>query len=239
MIPAGLGVILKMRLSDHNGDGTPKQIKIDQLQSDTLKGIHITIDPDINAANERVRIEIILCDLKELPFMHMTLICDKEDYSEVYSFESRIPATDRLIRTETRGDFDSQGFPHDVSVFEYDRKGKKSHHRLYQIESVSLNVQIPPERFEFGPAKDYHVVDYEMTPADQQATMQAAETARLKEWLQDEDWTRRVRALAGLKKHLRENPAELNDIATSMQNDDHPQVRKTADWILQSLESTE
>jgi len=237
MMPVGVTGVLRKKLSDSSGEGSlePNEIKINQLGLGTLKCIGITIYPDNETLHEAVRIEMILYSTKDVPFMHMSLICDKDDYSRVYSFERHIPVGGALIRREIRDNFDSQGFPHKVSIFEYDTTGKYTRHKLYEVESVSLNTQISSEVFELSSAKDYRVLTYEKTPDKQQAE----EIARLKEWLKDEDWTRRVRGLVGLKEHLIQNPVELRDIALSMLIDKNPQVRQTATWILQSLESNE
>jgi hypothetical protein len=234
MMPVGVAGFLRKKLSDSTGEGSlePNEIKINRLRLGTLKGIGITIEPDNATLHEAVRIEMILYSAKDVPVIQVALICDRDDYSRVYSSESRIPASGALIRKETRDNFDFQGFPHKVSVFEYDATGKNTRQELYEVESVFLNTQIPSEDFELSSAKDYRVIAYEKAPEEKQAE----EIARFKGWLEDEDWTRRVRALAGLKEHLRENPLELRDIATSMLKDKNPQVRKTANWILKSLE---
>jgi len=237
MMPAGIAGVLRKKLSYSNGEVSfePNEIKMNQLRLGTLKGIGITIEPDNTTLHEAVRIEMILYNAKDLPVIQMAMICDIGDYSKIYSFESRIPTSGALIRKETRDNFDSQGFPNKVSVFKYDDTGKNTHQELYEVERVSLNTQIPSEDFEPSSTKDYRVIASEKTPEEKQAE----EIARLKGWLKDEDWTRRARGLVGLKEYMRQKPVELRDIAASMLNDENPQVRKTAAWILRSLESSE
>lgn len=236
MIPSGVAGILRMKLSGGNSSGVlePDESTMEQLRLGVFNGLGITIDKAANASDTTVQIEVILYSAKDVPSLQMAMVCDKDDYSRVHSYEGRTAGGVLIVR-ETRDNFDSQGFPHKVSVFTYDAAGKTTRHELYLIERVRLNIQIPPEDFELSSAKDYRVIDHEMTPAEHQA----GEVDRLKRWLQDENWTRRMRGLVELKKHLKENPGELRDIASSMQNDENPQVRKTAAWILQALESNE
>lgn len=59
----------------------------------------------------------------------------------------------------------------------------------------------------------------------------------MKGWLGHKVWTDRLRALVALEKRLRDNPAELRDIATSVQDDKRIEVRKEAARILQRIES--
>jgi hypothetical protein len=80
---------------------------------------------------------------------------------------------------------------------------------------------------------DYRLFASGLTPAERQAV----EITRLKEWLGHKKWTDRLRALVALEQYLRDNPAELKDIATSMQHDEHPEIREKAAKILQRIES--
>jgi hypothetical protein len=237
MMPVGIAGVLKKKLSYSNWEVSfePNELQMNQLSLDTLKGIGITIEPDNTTLHDTVRIEMIIYNAKDVPVLKMVMICDKSDFSRVYFYESRIPASGALIRKEDRENFDSQGFPHKISVFEYEATGRNTHQELYEVERVRLNTQIPSEDFEPSSTKDYRVIASKKTPEEKQAE----EISRLKGWLKDEDYTRRARGLVGLKEHMRQNPVELIDIAASMLNDENPQVRKTATWILQSLESNE
>ena len=63
-----------------------------------------------------------------------------------------------------------------------------------------------------------------------------ADIARFMEWLDHKRWTYRLRAPVALEQRLRDNPAELIDIAVSMLDNEHPAVRKKASKILQRIE---
>ncbi len=80
---------------------------------------------------------------------------------------------------------------------------------------------------------DYRVIDYRKTPADQKM----ADIASLKRQLKDENRGRRFRALIELKDLMKDKPAELKEIATSMLDDEEANIREASAWILQSLDA--
>jgi len=236
MIPGDL--LLRMKLGTRKNGlfkalYEPNETNIEQLCSGTLNGISIKIQPDKDVADLKEEIEISFYNNDKTQFYKSTMVCAKEDYSKVYYYEARNPVTDHPIFARTCGNFDSQGFPHNVTVIEYDGEGKVKLHETYHVESVRLNTPIPDEVFEFNPPKDYAVTDLRLTPAEQQT----AEISRLKEWLGHKKWTDRLRALVALGKYLRDNPAELRDIAAPMLDDERPEIREKAAKILQRIES--
>ena len=234
MIPHA--TLIKMKLgSNESGSYKPNETKIEQLKLGTLDSIDIDIRPDEDAPGTRDKIELQFYTPSKQAIIKSMMICSKQDYSVVYSYEARNPASGDLTLERRANNFDAQGFPHNFIEIKYDDTGQIQFSEEFEIESVHLNIQIPPEDFEFAPPKDYKVTDLRKTPDERQV----AEVARLKGWLKDENWTRRYRALTRLKELMKDKPAEFKEIATSMLNDKQPQVRMAAESVLQSLESSQ
>jgi hypothetical protein len=92
-------------------------------------------------------------------FPTVVLVCDKKDYSRTYHTEFRIPTTNQVILLRECSDFDSQGFPHNVTEIQYDKDGNFKEKSVYRIIKVELNPSIPADVFEFHPPESYKVVD--------------------------------------------------------------------------------
>lgn len=211
----------------------PDETKRNKLCSGTLDSISVKIFPDKDAPETNERIEISLADEKSTT-LKTIMVCDKKYYSKVYYYEFQNATANLPILTRLCSNFDPNGFPHNSTEIKYNDKGNIKRETTHRIESVRLNIPIPNEVFEFSPPKDYAVRDFRLTLAERQA----AEITRLKGWLGHKVWTYRLRALVGLEQHLRDNPAELRDIATSMFDDENPVVRKQASKILQRIGSS-
>ncbi len=95
-------------------------------------------------------------------FPTTVLICDKKDYSRTYRTEFRIPTTttNQVILLRECIDFDSQGFPHNITEIQYDKNGNFVKKSVYRIKKVELNPVIPDEIFKFNPPEDYKVTDF-------------------------------------------------------------------------------
>ncbi len=163
MMPGGPSTILKIKTGDRHKEGgwDPNDIKIDRLCSDSLEGILVSIEPDKNNPDFKVKIEINICDKNQNPYLNNILICDKNDYSRVYSHEGIILETGQVITKETRSDFDSQGFPHHIVTIEYENTAKIKCLKTYEIESVQINNPIPDEIFDFNPPLNYKIITQE------------------------------------------------------------------------------
>jgi len=207
------------------------QIKYEKLCSNTLDSMSVRIQPDTDEPDANDRIELTFYNVEKEPYAKSIIVCARQDYSRVFYYDVRIAATDQIMLVRRCSNFDSQGFPHNVTIIEYDVEGKVQFQETYKIESVRLNIPLPDEVFEFAPPRDYAVIDFRLPPAEREA----AEVMRLKEWLAHEVWTDRLRALVALKQYLRDDPVQLRNIATSMLDDKHPVVRKAASSILDHL----
>lgn len=122
----------------------------------------LAIGPDPNAPATRDRIEVRDSESPGGP----VVICDRNDYSRVYSIRSYQHKTGRLLRVRECSNFDSQGFPHNVTVIEYDTDGKLKTKEVYKFETVTLNPAIPDEVFEFHPPEGYTVHDLRTKKAE-------------------------------------------------------------------------
>lgn len=115
----------------------------------------IAIRSDPNAPDTRDIIEI--GDPNYFPMV--VLICDREDYSRVYHIEAQIPTKTQIMYIRECSDFDSQGFPHNVTEIKYDTDGNFEEKSVYMIERVELNLSIPDDVFQFNSPKGYKVID--------------------------------------------------------------------------------
>jgi hypothetical protein len=116
----------------------------------------IGIRPDPNAPDTKDIIE--MGDPNYSP--SAVLICDREDYSHVYRFEGHNPITNQIMLLRECSDFDSQGFPHNVTEIQHDKDGNFKEKSVYRIIKVELNPSIPADVFEFHPPESYKVVDH-------------------------------------------------------------------------------
>lgn len=116
----------------------------------------IAICSDPNAPDTRDRIE-----LRDPNYAVGTiLICDRNDYARVYSLKSYLPTTGRLLYMRECSNFDSQGFPHNITEIQYDIDGNFKEKSVYRIEKVELNPVIPGEVFKFRPPEGYKITDF-------------------------------------------------------------------------------
>jgi hypothetical protein len=115
----------------------------------------IAIRSDPNAPDTRDIIEI--GDPNHFPLV--ALICDRKDYSRVYHIEAQIPTKTQIMYIRECSDFDSQGFPHNITEIQYDKDGNLTKKSVYRIEKVELNPVIPDEIFKFNPPEGYKVID--------------------------------------------------------------------------------
>ncbi len=115
----------------------------------------ISIRPDPDAPGTRDIIE--MGDPNYFPTVVLT--CDRKDYSRVYRTEGRFPTTHQIMYIRECSNFDSQGFPHNVTEIKYDKDGNFKEKSVYRIEKVKLNPSIPDEIFKFNPPEGYKITD--------------------------------------------------------------------------------
>lgn len=116
----------------------------------------ISIYPDPNAPSTKDIIE--MGDPNHFP--SFVLICDRKDYSRVYRTEFHIPTTNKIRYIYECDNFDSNGFPHNITEIQYDKDGNFVKKSVYRVIKVELNPSIPDEVFEFHPPEGYKVVDH-------------------------------------------------------------------------------
>ena len=219
--------ILQMKLGAQNNKlvTEPYDInepKIEQLCSGTLEGISVKIRPDGNEPDAKDRIEISLYNNEKIEVYTSLMICAKDDYSKVYYCQTPNPATNKHpIYTKTCSNFDAEGFPHNITEVQYDRKGKVRLHETYKIENVRFNITIPKEVFEFNPPEDYVVTDFRLTAAERRV----AKIETMKKWLKGKNRGRKLEAFLNLRTYLKDKPAEMREIAISMLEDENHNIR--------------
>lgn len=116
----------------------------------------ICVRPDPNASDTRDVIEV--GDPNYFPSAILT--CDRNDYSRIYRTEFHIPTTNQITYIRECNNFDSNGFPHNITEIKYDRDGNFVEKSVYRIIKVELNPSIPDKVFEFHLPEGYKVVDY-------------------------------------------------------------------------------
>jgi hypothetical protein len=119
----------------------------------TVKRIGIRHDP--NAPGTRDIVEI--GDSNHFP--SIVLICDRNDYSRVYRTEFHTPTTNQIMYIRECDNFNSNGFPHNITEIKYDMEGNLKEKSVYNIVSVDLNPSFPDDLFRFNPPEGYKVVD--------------------------------------------------------------------------------
>lgn len=158
-LPFRITISLKVTMGTKASSGLymPDPDKIQEVKRTgfLLNTFRLTIVPDPNAPAKRDRIEMRDPDYP----VGTVLICDRNDYSRVYSVKSYLPTTGHLSYMRECSNFDSQGFPHNATVIEYNIEGKLKKKEIYTIEKVELNPVIPDEVFKFNPPEGYKVTD--------------------------------------------------------------------------------
>ncbi len=135
----------------------PDPNKMEKLRKTGLLAddVHLVISPDPNNIGTRDQIEI-KSDKKPCGNI---MICDRNDYSRVYYVRACIHTTGKVLHVRECNNFDSQGFPHNITEIEYDFNGDFKKKSVYRIEKVELNPVIPDEVFKFNPPEGYKVTD--------------------------------------------------------------------------------
>lgn len=136
----------------------PDNQKLDKLSTDELEKINVRICPDTNAPDTMDRIEIRIP--KDSVEAGNIIICDREDYSRIYYYEVRNPLTGQILFTRRCSNFDSQGFPHNATLVQYNENGSIKEKEVYRIAKVQLNPSIQDDVFLFRPPVDYKVTDF-------------------------------------------------------------------------------
>jgi hypothetical protein len=214
----------------------PDQAKINKLCSsgtmEDKENVSIRVFSEKDTGHNRDRIEISFSDEEsKSEMLKMTMVCDIQDYSKVYDYELRDLVSNQPVIKRVCSNFGPDGFPSNSTETKYDNDGNIEREITHRVVSVRLNVPIPDDVFEFNPPKDYTVNDLRLT----QDERGIQEIARMKEWLDHEKWTDRMRALARLEDLLKYNPEELKNIATSMLGDEHSGIRAKALIMLERL----
>ncbi len=135
----------------------PDPDKMEQLRKTGLVAakLRLTIKPDPDYPDDRDYIQLKSDDCP----CGSVFVCEKADYSRVYYMETCNPITGHPLYIRECSNFDSQGFPHNATVIQYDLSGKLKKKKVYTIERVELNPSIPDELFEFKPPEGYEVID--------------------------------------------------------------------------------
>ncbi len=161
-LPKGASLVLQILLGQKQDTPTgpvyvPDTEKLEKLSTDELEKISVKICPDPDAPDTKDRIEVRLS--KDSIEPGNIMICNRRDYSRVYHYENRNSLTGQLLFRRQCSSFDSQGFPRNVTVIEYDADGKLKKKEEYRFEKVVLNPAIANEVFEFRPPEGYTVKD--------------------------------------------------------------------------------
>ena len=186
----------------------------------------------------------------------IVMICDRKDYSRIYRFETQNPGKTQFMFLRECNNFDSQGFPHNITETQWDKDGNFVEKSIYSVIKVELNPSIPDEVFQLSPPVGYVVndprppekrpknVDY-LTSEDVDKVLAQVDKAyhekdltALKEFLKHKSWKVRDSAL-GLITGVAQGE-ELKEIAESvLKEDKSEQVREHAKRILERIKNSE
>jgi len=165
-MPLGIPFLLRAGLGVNQGTETnhffvPDANKMEEFKRTGILKIstekfQVKITPDTNAPKTRDRTEVGPLRYSQRD----VIICDKKDYSHVYHAEFRIPGIDHIVYLRDCSNFDSQGFPHNITEIQYDKDGNLKEKSVYRVIKVELNPSISAEVFEFHPPEGYKVVDH-------------------------------------------------------------------------------
>lgn len=230
-----------------------KQLKETGSLSD---GTRITINPAPDNPNEKERIEVRGNESS----CGTIMVYAKEDYSHVYYIEVCNPSTGKPLYIRECSDFDSQGFPHNITETQYDLAGNFKEKLIYRVEKVRLNPVIPDEVFEFNPPEDYQITKIdEATGASTvihekggdmwklRVAQKTKDIKTLKELLKNKEWKIRLEALKSLEVFLKVSTGEdketleeaLEEAVVILKDDDNPTVREEVEKVLQNLGTVE
>jgi hypothetical protein len=162
-MPANLIKVIKTELGDEGQKGIwePNEAKIKLICNSADNDSPISVETDPNSPQTRVKIEIISCNSRRKPFAKSIMICDKNDYSIIYDIRNELSSTGDAINIETRSNFDTQGFPHNITSTEYDNHCQIKQINKYTVQDVVINRTIPDTIFRFDP-NEYDIAE---TPA--------------------------------------------------------------------------
>ncbi len=162
-LPTGISLRLKSTIGIKVGEGIsaafipdPNRMQDFAEKGILVGGLRLAVEPDPNSPDSRDRIEI-----KDPNWASggIVLICDRNDYSRIYYFEYCVPESNDPLYTTECSNFDSQGFPRNITETKYDRRGNLKEKSVYTILEVHLNTSIPDELFRFQPPPGYKVKD--------------------------------------------------------------------------------
>jgi hypothetical protein len=159
-IPDSMATAIQRSVGDRQKDRKwdPNEAKIERLRSGSTDVLSLAIEDNPESPKTKDNVENILFGRKKKPILKTLVTVDKNDYSIVYDYREILMSTGNLMKTETRSDFDSYGFPHKVVLNEYDNEGKVKLHQVYEIENVHINPSFSDDVFNME-SKDYKIVD--------------------------------------------------------------------------------
>jgi hypothetical protein len=151
----------------------------------------------------------------------------------------------------TWSDFDSQGYPHNITKMEYDTNGNLNKRMIYQVLDVNLNGPVPEEVFEFNPPHDYEIRQADANGISRiirykpgfegirdklYNAKKEKDVNALKEFLKNDEGMIRYESLRSLESLLALKPDELRKAVLPLKNDPDLIVREEAQKILTQID---
>ena len=129
-----------------------------ELQENKNEHLILLTCPDEYKSYRVDRFEVRTRQNSERPLL--IFYCDAKDYSKLYRSESYHPTIADPLLTVERDMFDSKGFPKVWITEEYDPDTKQMRRAERVFESVSINVQLPNDIYEYNPPEGFSTIDY-------------------------------------------------------------------------------
>jgi len=131
--------------------------KVSVLQEDKNEHIFVRTRSDKYKSYTVDRFEIVARQYPDCPLM--VFYCDAKDYSKLYRSESFDPASGTLLLVVERDNFDRSGFPKVWITEEYTSGTSQVRRAEHVLETVSVDVKLPADIFEFNPPSNFSTVD--------------------------------------------------------------------------------
>lgn len=136
----------------------PCPATIDALNLNNSSTVQVEFSPVALAGVMRTAVRVSVPSAGRDPIMR--LVCDSEDYSRVYEYQSFSPRLGQVVEERHCSDFDATGFPRTVRLVSYDADdGSFRRRESHAVETVRYDGEMADDIFMWNPPPGYGIVD--------------------------------------------------------------------------------